>query len=112
MGKFHLLAIGSLGEAWVYPENRIDPTNPLGIRNRDLKQVAFSNLKKILGFIFFKRSLKLFKRHCRRQDFPLLEFSTFENSCFNMTDTEMVEGTECQFECDTGTIVKKEILKS
>jgi len=57
----------------VYPENRIDPTNPLGIR------------------------------HCRRQDFPLLEFSTFENSCFNMTDIEMVEGTECQFECDTGT---------
>ena len=37
MGKFHLLAIGSLGEAWVYPENRIDPTNPLGIRNRDFK---------------------------------------------------------------------------
>ena len=73
MGKIHLLALSGLGEAWVYPENRVDPTNPLGIR------------------------------HCQRADFPLLEFSTFENSCFNMTDVELVEGTECQFECDTGS---------
>ena len=107
MGKFHLLAIGSLGEAWVYPENRIDPTNPLGIRKRDKNKSHLQIKKKQKSFrlVFFKQSLKPLKRHCRRQDFPLLEFSTFKNSCFNMTDIEMVEGTECQFECDTGMMI-------
>ena len=50
MGKFHLLAIGSLGEAWVYPENRIDPTNPLGIRNRD-KNKSHLQIKKQKSFL-------------------------------------------------------------